>query len=140
MRYHFKIHKEGDGFWAQCLEIPGCVTQADSKEELFENMQDAINTCLIEPENSKYLAPLPQQIRRSRSVVEVPVDPKIAFGFTLRYHRIKNGLTQKQAASQLGMENLYSYQRLEKKCNVTLEVITKLLGVFPDLSLDKIFK
>ena len=59
MKYHFKIHKEKDGFWAECLELPGCFTEGDTKEELFANMQDALNTYIEEPEDSKHLAPLP---------------------------------------------------------------------------------
>ena len=35
MKYHFKIHKEKGGFWAECLELVGCSTQADTKDELF---------------------------------------------------------------------------------------------------------
>ena len=43
MKYHFKVHKEGDRFWAQCLELEGCVTQADTREELDQHMRDALN-------------------------------------------------------------------------------------------------
>jgi predicted RNase H-like HicB family nuclease len=32
MKYHFKIHREKAGFWAECLELDGCVTQADNRE------------------------------------------------------------------------------------------------------------
>ena len=139
MRYHFKIHKEGDGFWAECIEIPGCVTEGNSKEELFENMKDAISTYLEEPQYSQYLAPLPKtSIKLSRSIVEVPVDPSVAFAFSIRRQRIKNGLTQKEAAERLGMKRLYSYQRLERRCNPTLDLIFKLVCLFPALSLDKI--
>ena len=141
MRYHFKIHKEGTGFWAECLEIPGCVTQGDSKEELRENMEDAINTILQEPPESKYLYPLPdKKIKKGRNIVEVPVDPGIAFGFSLRYNRIKIGKTQEQIAEELGMDKVYSYQRLEKKCNPTLSLIEKLLRVYPKLSVDRVLK
>jgi hypothetical protein len=38
------------------------------------------------------------------------------------------------------MENLYSYQRLEKKSNVTIGIIARLLHAFPDLSLDAVLK
>jgi len=139
MRYHFKIHKEGEGFWAECVEIPGCVTQGDSKEELFANMEDAINTFLEEPEDSLYLAPLPDNtISLSRSIVEVPVSPAVALAFSIRRERIKKGLTQKEVAEKLGMKGVYSYQRLEKKCNPTLELIFKLVCLFPSLSLDEI--
>ena len=46
MKYQFKIHKEGNGYWAQCIEFEGCITQADSIEELHRNMQEALNLYL----------------------------------------------------------------------------------------------
>lgn len=49
MRYHFKVHKEGKGFWAECLELKGCITQGNSKKELLENMQESLNLYLEEP-------------------------------------------------------------------------------------------
>lgn len=137
MHYHFKIHKEKKEFWAECLEIPTCVTQGDSKEELFLNMQEAINTFLEEPQDSKFLAPLPNKdIRTTSSIIQVPVDPAIALAFNIRYQRIKTGLTQKEVANRLGMGNLFSYQRLERKCNATLETLVKLMALFPKLSVD----
>jgi predicted RNase H-like HicB family nuclease/DNA-binding XRE family transcriptional regulator len=141
MKYHFKIHKEGAGFWAECLELPGCVTEADSKEELFSNMQDALNTYLEEPEDSHYVAPLPKaRIQLSRTVVEVPVDPSVALAFSIRRQRIKNGLTQKEVAEQLGMKQVYSYQRLERRCNPTFDLLYKLASLFPSLSFDRVLR
>jgi predicted RNase H-like HicB family nuclease len=42
-RYHYywKKEKEG-GYSAQCLEISGAITEAETRQELHENMQDAI--------------------------------------------------------------------------------------------------
>ncbi|HXX24524.1 MAG TPA: type II toxin-antitoxin system HicB family antitoxin [Terriglobia bacterium] len=31
---------------AECLEIPGCLSQGKTKEEALENFQDAIRECL----------------------------------------------------------------------------------------------
>lgn len=140
MKYHFKVHQEGDGYWAECLEIPGCFTQGETKEELLANMEEALNMAIYEPEKSRDLVPLPKKQRLSKNIVEVPVDPKIALGFSIRYQRIKHGLTQKQVAKRIGVENLYSYQRLEKKPNITIDLIVRLLRVFPDLSLDEVLK
>jgi predicted RNase H-like HicB family nuclease/DNA-binding XRE family transcriptional regulator len=138
MKYHFKVHKEGDGFWANCLELSGCLTQADSMEELRKNMQEALNLYIDEPADSKRLAALPDiTISPSRSIVEVPVDPSIAFAFMVRYNRIMEGLTQQEAANKLGFENIYSYQRLEsKKCNPTLRMLSLLKKAFPNFSVD----
>ena len=141
MRYHFKVHKKKERFWTECIELPGCVTQADTKEDLDLNMQEALNLYLEEVEDYEYLAPMPKaSIKEERNVVEVRVDPSVALAFSIRYQRIKQGLTQREAADQLGMKAIYSYQRLEKRCNPTLDLIYKLVLLFPALSLDKILR
>jgi len=57
--YHFKIHQEGKFFWAQCLELEGCVTQARSLRKLQENMREALNLYVDEPEDSTDCANFP---------------------------------------------------------------------------------
>lgn len=138
MKYHFKIHKEETGFWAHCIELLGCVTQGDTYEELQHNMQEALNLYVDEPADSTTLAPLPDEsIKLSKSIVEVALDPHIAFAFLVRYNRIKHGLTQQEAAQQMGFESIYSYQRLETaKCNPTLKMLAKIKKLFPDFSID----
>lgn len=138
MKYHFKIRKEKKGFSAQCMELEGCLTQGNSMKELLKNMQEVLNLYVQEPEDSTDLASFPDNsIRKSKNVVEVALDPEIAFSFMVRYHRIKHRMTQAEAAKKMGFENLYSYQRLEaKKCNPSLKIISKIKQVFPDFSVD----
>lgn len=138
MKYHFKVHKEGKGYWAECMELVGCITESDSMEELQRNMQEALNLYVEEPEDAKELASLPDtSISISRNIVEVALDPQIAFAFMVRYYRIKHGLTQQQAAKKMGFETIYSYQRLEdKRCNPTLKMLSKIKRAFPDFSID----
>lgn len=138
MKYHFKVHKEEIGYFAQCIELPGCITEGDTFEELQENMQDALNLYIEEPETSKDLAKLPDEaIRGSKNIIEVPVNPQIALAFLVRYFRIKLGLSQQEAAEKMGFSNLYSYQRLEAaKCNPSLKMLSKIKQTFPDFSVD----
>ncbi len=139
MNYHFKIYKEEDGgYWTHGVELDTCVTQGATKDELYENMQDALNTYIDEPEDSVYLAPLPDgTIKCTDDIVEVPVDPQIALAFLIRLNRIKHGLTQQDAADRLGFENIYSYQRLESsKANPTLTTLAKIKKLFPAISFD----
>lgn len=138
MNYHFKIHKEGKGFWAQCIELGGCITQADSLKQLKSNMQEALNLYIEEAADSEDLASLPSNtIKSAKNIVDVPVDPQIAFAFLIRYYRIKNKMTQQEAAKRLGFPNIYSYQRLEtRKCNPRLETIALLKKLFPEFSVD----
>lgn len=138
MLYHFRVHKEGKGFWAQCIELEGCITQASDRDELETNMREVLDLYIQEPDDSKDLAALPDDsIRIAKNVVEVPLDPEVAFSFMMRYYRIKHGMTQREAAKALGFETLYSYQRLEaKKCNPTLKILSKIKQMFPDFSID----
>lgn len=138
MKYHFKIHKEGNGFWSQCIELEGCITQAKTMKALHENMREALNLYIQEPEDSKDVAAFPDDsIRKSKNIEEVTLDPEIAFSFMIRYYRIKHGMTQAAVAKKMGFENLYSYQRLEsKKCNPSLKIISKIKQIFPDFSID----
>ena len=140
MFYHFKIHKIDNEYWAECIELKGCHTQADSYEELLKNMEEALNLYLDEPENSRKIFPLPLSLAGKDSM-EIPVDHKIAFAIKMKLFRSKKGLSQRQVANLLGMKNIYSYQRLEstKKANPNLSMIARIKEVFPEFDIDDIF-
>ncbi len=43
MKLKVLIHKDADGgYWAKVPALPGCVTEADSREELMLNLREAI--------------------------------------------------------------------------------------------------
>jgi len=139
MIYHFAIHKEEKGFWAECVELSGCTTQAESFDELVQACEESLNLYLEEPKDSKMVFPLPNEsLDKDSSLVKAMVEPEIALAVLLRHHRSSSKLTQKQMAEMLGMKNLYSYQRLEKRSNPTLSIIKRIHNVFPDISLEKI--
>ena len=48
------------------------------------------------------------------AVQSVEVDPAVAFARQLRQFRVRNHLTQKEAARRLGMRSLYSYHMKDK--------------------------
>lgn len=140
MKYHFRVHREGKGYWAECVELEGCRTQANSRRALDRNMREALNLYLSEPEDSSVVVPLPRREVRGLGVAEVAVDPNVAFASYLRSLRLTHGLTQRQVADKLGMKHLYSYQRLEraKTANPELGTIVALKEVFPEMSLDEL--
>lgn len=141
MTYHFKIHKEKKGFWAECIELEGCVTQADSVKELEKNASEALHLYLEEPEFSSFKINPPQKRTVQPGVFGVTVDPMTAFAVQMRLTRQKKGLTQKETANRLGMKNIYSYQRLEsaKKANPNLSTIFRIKRIFPDFKIDDLF-
>lgn len=140
MNYHFKYWKEGVGYWSKCLEFDGCYTQGKTIEELHHNMHEALNLHLDEPANSKTILPLPKKKLKGRNIVEVHVEPRIAFAHYLRYLRLARGLTQKDAAKMLGFKNIFSYQRLEssKTANPELVMLARIKEIFPEFSLDDV--
>lgn len=139
MKYHFKIQAESKGgYSAQCIEIPGCLTQGDTLAELRDNMQESLNLAVSEPEDSKYLVALPKKVKLGKNIEEVALDPQVALAFSVRYHRLRNGFSQKDAAKKMGFSDIFSYQRLESpRCNPTLKTLWKLRELFPGFSLDK---
>ncbi|MBI2604556.1 MAG: helix-turn-helix domain-containing protein [Deltaproteobacteria bacterium] len=140
MKYHFKVHRNKDWYWAECIELGGCRTQGQTKEKLLRNLHEALNLYLDEPADSKIILPLPKKQTSGKSIVAVSVSPKTAFAFYLRTLRLRRGMTQKEAAKKLGMKNLYSYQRLEssKTANPELATLIRLKEVFPEFSVDVI--
>jgi len=136
--YHFRIHAEKRRLWAECVELEGCVTQADSRSELDHSMQEALNLYLEEPRSSTTIFPPPSERPYGKNVVSVEVDPAVAFSTQLRQLRVLSRITQKEAAHRLGMRSLYSYQRLERRSNPSLSTMKKVKTLFPKFSLDSI--
>lgn len=135
MTYHFRVHR-GAGLWAECLELEGCVTQGRNMAELRENMAEALNLYLDEPPSSDMMFPEPRHGTQRSGVVAIQVDPRVAFAAQLRQARVRNGLTQAETARRLGMRNIFSYQRLERRSNPSLDTLTRIKRLFPDVSVD----
>ncbi|MGB9938330.1 type II toxin-antitoxin system HicB family antitoxin [Methanosarcina sp.] len=47
MRFTIKLEESDDGgYTAQCLEIPAAISEGDTKEEVLENIKEAIQLVL----------------------------------------------------------------------------------------------
>ncbi len=47
MKFKVIVHEaEEGGYWAEVPSVPGCVTQAETYEELLVNIKEAIEGCL----------------------------------------------------------------------------------------------
>jgi DNA-binding XRE family transcriptional regulator len=101
-------------------------------------MREALDLYLEEPPSSKLVFPPPRAIRESANIVAVEVDPRVAFSVQLRQFRLRHHLTQKEAARQLGMRNVFSYQRLERRSNPSLSTLMRVKRLFPEFSLDAV--
>ena len=57
--YNAIVHEaEEGGYWAEVLELPGCITEADTLDELKVMLKDAITGYLeVASENDKTVEP-----------------------------------------------------------------------------------
>lgn len=139
MRYHFKIHKEKKGYWAESLEKGlGVTTQGKTLEELSQNLQEALDLALDEPGDSKWMPPLPDASFKGRYVLGVAVNPKIAMATLVRMTRLQSGLTQREVAQKMGIKTLSTYQKLEssRTANPEWTTLVRLKQVLPDFPLE----
>ena len=103
MFYHFKIHKDNDGLWAECLELEGCQTQADSMDELQENMKEVLNLFLSEPIDSKMIFPMPNLKKmnaNSRIIIAKSLRKSPPISFSYRQMKSKKPLRLKPCDSK----------------------------------------
>lgn len=141
MYYHFKLHKEDTGYWAECCELDGCVTQGDSFVEVCEACKEALDVYLYEDDNTKRIFPMPSNhLNGKKNIISVEIPANTAFSILLRNYRIRSNITQKEAAEKLGFKNIYGYQRLEKKPNPTLNLLNKIHNSFPEIELQHLFQ
>jgi len=85
MHYHFTVYKEKDKYLAKCVELKGCLTKADDRVSLKENMYKSLNLYLsfyvikgdgYDPDKK---FPIPKHTNKE-GVIEISVDviPEIA--------------------------------------------------------------
>jgi antitoxin HicB len=141
MRYHFRVHKDPDGIWADCIELKGCRTQSEdgTMDKLVKNMAEVLNLYL-DGNDMDISFPLPDDTISGDDIAAVPVEPAIAFAVLIRNYRLTHHLTQKEMTGKLGYKNLWSYQRLENpKSNPRLDTVAFIQNVLPDINLTRIF-
>ena len=137
MKYHFKVYKKSEGYWAECVELDGCHTQGDTKSDLLFNMENALNLYLSEPPDSRHIFPAPRRIK-GKNIVSVAVHPSIAIANRIRELRLINKLTQIAMKDRLGMKSLSNYQRLEdpERANPEWRTLLLIKQAFPKFHVD----
>lgn len=89
MKYHFQVHNSKNGYWAECLELPGCRSQGDTLGELKANLREALNLHLSEESHSQLQFAEPLKSKQGRDIIEIEVDPEIELAMRARQDRLK---------------------------------------------------
>ncbi|MGB0678491.1 MAG: helix-turn-helix domain-containing protein [Polyangiales bacterium] len=140
MHYHFRFHTAPEGgYWAEGIELPGCVTQAETRAALEANLRASLMLYLSEPPDSELLFPEPRKGVRGAEVMRVPVPASLAFAIRLRQARLTRGLSQRAMAERLDFAHVSAYQKLERPtANPTLKTLARIKETLPDLELDTV--
>ena len=140
MKYHFEVHEEEDGFWAECIELDSCFSEGNSLEELKVNLYEALEGVLVVDFKGKFAHPLPNpEFDENNDHLKIEVSPEVAFMVQLRAYRHQKHLTQSQMTEALGMKNRNSYVKLERQGNPTLKTLGKIKKAFPDFPITACF-
>ena len=62
---HIRVWEEDGGFIAECSDIPGCMSQGDTRNAALANLMDAISMCLeviAEDAGYRHINPQPEYI------------------------------------------------------------------------------
>ena len=52
--YNAIVHEEEGRYWAEVPDLPGCVTEADTLDELKKMLQEAISLYLEDDDQTQY--------------------------------------------------------------------------------------
>jgi predicted RNase H-like HicB family nuclease/DNA-binding XRE family transcriptional regulator len=107
MRYKALVFREGSSWLAEFPDCPGCQTFADSEEELSGMAKDALEGWLEAHLVDGQAPPRPSRNHgaapRGRTVMEVPVSPRLAVALRIRWERQRARLTQGELALRAGV-------------------------------------
>lgn len=140
MYYAAYVSREGEGWFAEFPDAPGCQTEADSEEELRAAAQEALQGWLEAHLVSGRVPQRPQERERAprgRKLWWIPVSSTVAAPVILRWARDDQGLTQADLAKRMGVAQQQVARLEDPDANPTLKSLAKAadaLGV--DLNLE----
>ncbi|MGB3049715.1 MAG: type II toxin-antitoxin system HicB family antitoxin [Polyangiales bacterium] len=109
IQYQAKLHQEDGGYWVEFPDLPGCLTQGDSREEALERAREALSLWLEEARDPDWEIPVPKSRRGKRYVWVAPYED-VSIPLLIRHARQRKGFSQRELAKKLGM----SVQQLQK--------------------------
>jgi predicted RNase H-like HicB family nuclease/DNA-binding XRE family transcriptional regulator len=106
MQYAAYVYQEGQQWLAEFPDAPGCQTFADSREELRESAQEAIEGWLEAHLVGGEAPPRPQSrfdAPEQKQLWNVSIGPSLSAALAIRWARQDLGLSQAQLAARLGV-------------------------------------
>ena len=126
------FNKEDDVYDVEFPDLPGCLTYGVTFEDAQINAAEALTGYLASIEVREQGIPSMTPIRQGENnMYYIFPETNVAFSIWLKKTRIKQGMTQKEAAEKMGIK-YQAYQRYEKPetSNPTLKMLEKFQKLF----------
>ena len=127
IEYPIKIHKAVEGgYWGEFPDLPGCVTEGDTVEELLKMAKEALSGWLAVRFERNFDIPEAKSLR-GKNIRWVEPKPEVSVPLLIRKIRNELGLSQRQVAQRLDIK-YQSYQTFENPriANPTIKQLSKL--------------
>jgi len=141
MRYPAVVHEEEGAFVVDFPACPGCVTQAESKEEIIPMAREALSGWLAGTMNMGVVPPIaPRHVGtpKGHRLLWIDVPPKLAVKIALRQTRDQAGLSQEQLAKRARVSRQQITKLEDPDSNPTIDTLEKVaqaLGVTLEIGL-----
>jgi antitoxin HicB len=120
--------QDGGGYLVEFLDLPGCLTEGDTRADALANAAEALSGWLYVAIKTGQDVPVPS-VRQGRNSILVEPDLDVTVPLLILWARKSRGLTQSQMAHTLGVTQ-QAYQKLEipGKSNPRLKTLSRLFG------------
>jgi len=130
MKYPAFIYKEKDGIFLEFPDLPGCLTDADTIEDILIYGNEALTGYLESLIERDKEIPKPSMLT-GENIIWFEVPPKLNVSIQIREERKRQGLSQKDLAKKMkgSFRTIQQVERLKSSPTLrTLGHIARALG------------
>ena len=119
MRYPVKLKSESGGFVVSFPDVPGAITEGDSKAEALQHALDALETIFMYIFGTGEKIPLPSPVKRGQNWVEVP--PGVVAKILLHNEMVRQKVRPIELARRMGVPRQEVTRVLNLKHNTKID-------------------
>lgn len=129
MEYLAVVRRDGDAWTIEFPDCHGCVSVADSEDDVLRNATEALDGWLEAMMQTGRVVPAPKGRKRAPSgakIVSVRVRAPLAVAISLRWARAKRGYTQAEVARRAGVSQAQIAKLETSSENPTVATLSKV--------------
>jgi len=126
MRYPVKLKPDSGGFVVTFPDVPGAITEGDSKAEALHHALDALETIFMYVFGTGEKIPLPSPVKRGQNWIEVP--PGVVAKILLHNEMVRQKVRPIELARRMGVPRQEVTRVLNLKHNTKIDTTAQALA------------